>query len=304
MIAGIETGGTKIVCAVSRTNAPQEIVATRRFPTLSPTETIRSINDFLTEMDELEPLEALGIASFGPLNVSQTEDRYGWITGTPKTGWMNTDLLGRITASARLPTVVLSDVSGAALGEHRWGAGLGAHSLAYATFGTGVGVGIVLHGSVFHGNGYPELGHILVRRHPWDDFEGSCPFHGDCLEGLTAGPSVLARWNSDTSSLPDVVRPRAFTILGWYIAQVVATVAYTSGVDRVVIGGGVLKAPGLLDEARRQLPLVTGGPHAGHAIATDPFDFMVEPVLEDSGLLGALAAASDLAPARQTESAA
>ncbi len=301
MIAGIETGGTKVVCAVSRTGSPHEVIGMRRIPTGAPGETLRSVDAFFTEMADLEPIEALGVASFGPLNVSRDEDRFGWITGTSKPGWLNTDLLGRIDLASRVPTAVMSDVSGAALGEYRWGAGVGARSLAYATFGTGVGVGIVLRGTTLQGNGFPELGHLLVRRHPWDDFAGSCPFHGDCVEGLAAGPSVLARWGRDTSSMTGAVRERAFEILGWYVAQVVATVAYTTGVDRVVVGGGVLKAPGLLDEARRQLPRVTGGPHAGHAIAADPFDFMVAPALADSGLFGALSAARDLAPAKQTE---
>ena len=295
MIAGIETGGTKVICGIARVEAPTELVETRRFPTTSPDETIGRINDFLDEVQAIEPVEALGIASFGPVNVDPDRVRFGWITGTPKLGWADTPLLDRIRLASDVPTAVLSDVSGAALGEQRWGAGIGARNMAYATFGTGVGIGIVVDGRVLNGNGFPELGHLLVRRHPLDDFTGTCPFHGDCLEGLAAGPAVLGRWGVDASSLPRALQHGAFEILGFYIAQAVATVAYTVGIERMVIGGGVLKAPGLLDEARRQLPAVTGGPGAGHAISGDAADFIVPPALGDhSGLFGAIAAARDL----------
>ena len=295
MIAGIETGGTKVVCGVAHPDAPGVLIDVHRFPTSTPGETTREIDRFLLDLAVRHPLEAVGVATFGPVNVELDAPRYGWITGTTKPGWANTKLLERLTATTGRPTVLLSDVSGAALGEQRWGAGRGHRSVAYATFGTGVGVGVVSRGRLLHGNGFPELGHLLVRRHPLDDHPGGCPFHGDCVEGLAAGPSVVARWGRDSSSLPERLRAHAFEILGFYIAQTVAAVAYMTGVERVVLGGGVLKAPGLLDEARRQLPVVTGGAHAGHAIDADPFDLMVPPALGDlSGVLGAVAAAADL----------
>ena len=295
MIAGVETGGTKVVCGIVDPAFPSELVNSRRFPTTSPSETIAGIEAFLREADELHGIDALGVATFGPVNVEPDLPRYGWITGTGKPGWANTKLLERLGTASRVPTVLLSDVSGAALGEQRWGAGRDIPSVAYATFGTGVGVGVVVDGRVVHGNGYPEFGHLLVRRHPLDDYVGSCAFHGDCLEGLTAGPSVIARWGSNSSHLDPRHRQQAYEILGFYIAQTVAAAAYTTGVQRVVVGGGVLKADGLLDEARRQLLTVTGGPMAGHAITADPYDFMVAPALGDrSGVLGAAAAALTL----------
>lgn len=298
MIAGIETGGTKVVCALFDLPSSRVPVESRRFPTTTPAETIAAIEAFVEDAEAGHDVEALGIASFGPVNVERARARYGWITGTSKPGWANTRLLERLPAASRLPTALLSDVSGAALAEQRWGAGRDVDSVAYATFGTGVGVGVVIDGRVLHGNGSPELGHLLVRRHPLDDHVGGCPFHGDCLEGLAAGPAVLARWGVDSSGLPARIRQQAFEILGYYIAQTVAAVAFSTGVRRVVVGGGVLQAPGLLDEARRQLSVVTGGPMAGHAIAGDPFDFMVPPALgELSGVLGAAAAAQAVLPA-------
>jgi fructokinase len=300
MIAGVETGGTKVICGVARREAPDRILTTRRFPTTSPEETIGAVAAFLAAVAAEEPLEALGVATFGPVNVEPERPRYGWITGTPKAGWADTPLLDRIPAASAVPTVVLSDVSGAALGEQRFGAGAGVRSLAYATVGTGIGVGLVVAGRVLHGNGWPELGHLLVRRHPADPagFPGVCRFHGDCLEGLASGPAVLARWGADASSLPEHLRSEAFEVLGFYLAQAVATVGAAFGVERMVLGGGVLKAPGLLEEVRRQLPRVSGGPGAGHAAALDDPGLVVPPALGDlSGLSGALAAAADLLPA-------
>ena len=295
MLAGIETGGTKVACGVADRSAPTELIMTRRFATTTPGETIRQIVEFLDEADRSLGLDAVGIASFGPVNVDPTLPRYGWITGTSKPGWANTKLLDRVAAHFDRPLALVSDVSGAALGEQQWGAGRDVSSLGYATFGTGVGVGVVLDGRILHSNGAPEVGHLLVRRHPLDHFLGTCPFHGDCLEGLASGPAVLARWGTDSSHLPERMRQEAFEVIGFYIAQAVAAVAYATGVQRVVVGGGVLKADGLLDEARRQLAVVTGGPLAGHPIAADPWDFVVAPELGDrSGVLGAIALARTL----------
>ena len=294
MIAGVETGGTKVVCGVSAPERPTELLATRRIPTTTPDETLAAINAFLDETAGLGTIEALGVASFGPVNVEPDRPRYGWVTGTPKAGWVDTDVLGRIPLAASVPTAFLADVGAAALGEHRWGAGAGGRTTAYATVGTGIGAGLVVHGSLVHGNGYPELGHLLVRRHPLDRFAGSCPFHGDCLEGLASGPAVTARWGVDASSLPADLRQQAHEILGFYLAQLVATTAIAVGVERMVLGGGVLKAPGVLAETRRQVPLVTGGPGAGNAVPGDTEAFVVPPALgEFSGLLGAIAAADD-----------
>lgn len=292
MLAGIETGGTKVICGVAAEDRPQHLLQTRRIPTSTPDETAQAINAFLAEVDAVEPISALGVASFGPVNVEREHSRFGWVTGTPKPGWADTDLLGRIRLAGRVPTAMLSDVASAALGEQRWGAGAGCARVAYATFGTGVGVGLILEGRLLHGNGYPEMGHVLVRRHPLDPYAGSCRFHGDCLEGLASGPAVLGRWGSETSALGPEEREVAFEILGSYIAQLAATTAYAVGVERFVVGGGVLKAPGLLDAARKQLPLVTGGPGASHAASLDAPDFLAAPALGDhSGVLGAIAAA-------------
>lgn len=294
MIAGVETGGTKVVCAIANADAPGEPLEVLRFPTTTPHETLARIDAYLDEAARRRPLHALGIGSFGPVNVEPDRERYGSVTSTPKPGWADTDLLAAIPLAHRVPRVVLADVGAAALGEHRHGAGRGARTTAYATFGTGVGVGLAVQGRLVQGNGFPELGHLLVRRHPRDAFPGACPFHGDCLEGLASGPAVLARWGTDSSALPDGLRGEAYEILAFYIAQLVGVVRMTVGADRMVIGGGVLKAPGLLDEVRRHVPLLDRGYTLGDADAVAIARFVVPPELEDSGLVGALAAAADL----------
>lgn len=295
MIAGIETGGTKVICAVSREEEPERIIATVRIPTTTPTETMDAVNRFFDDASAEEPIRALGIASFGPVNVQPLRPRYGWITGTTKVGWQNTSLLDRVSLAGRVPTTVVSDVSGAAVGEHRWGAGVGRESVAYATFGTGVGVGIIMNGTLVAGNGYPEVGHVPVRRHPLDDFGGVCPFHGDCLEGLTSGPAIMARWGVNASRLAGRARVTGYEIIAYYIAQVTAQVTFALGIERFIIGGGVLGAPGLLDEVKKQLARVTGGPSAGHGMTADPIDFITAPALGgNAGVLGALALAEGL----------
>ncbi len=292
MIAAIETGGTKVVCGVVSENEPRTIIRPHRISTTTPTETISAINAYLDDVARSDEISALGVASFGPVNVERDRERYGWVTGTPKQSWADTDLLGQIQLAGTVPTAFLSDVASAALGEQTWGAGASSDRVAYATFGTGVGVGIIIGGEPLHGNGYPELGHVMVRRHPLDRLDGTCPFHGDCLEGLASGPAIMSRWGTDASSLPPREQRRAFAIQGYYIAQLATVTAYATGVEKFIVGGGVLKADGLLEAAREQLAAVSGGPGGSHAASLDRPDFLGAPELgENSGLLGAVAAA-------------
>ncbi|WP_375389889.1 ROK family protein [uncultured Amnibacterium sp.] len=296
MIAGIETGGTKVVCAAAAASAPERPLVTRRFPTTGPDETIGRIRDFLAEVTADEPLQALGVASFGPVDAAHGSPRFGYVTTTPKPGWADVDLLGRVTPQG-VPAAFVNDVVGAAVGELRYGAGQGLSSLAYATIGTGVGVGMVVDGRPIGGDGWPEVGHLLVRRHPADRFAGNCPFHGDCLEGLAAGPAIKARWGVDASSFPPEVHDEAFAVLASYIAQMAYTVALTVGAERVVLGGGVMLAPGLLDATRAALAAISGGYGPATLATADPKDVLVPPGIEDSpGVVGALALAADLLP--------
>jgi fructokinase len=294
MIAGIETGGTKVVCAAARADAPDRPLMTRRFPTTTPDETIGRIHDFLAEAAADEPVEAIGVASFGPVDAKPGSPRFGYVTTTPKPGWADVDLLGRLNPDG-LPAAFVSDVLGAAVGELRYGVGRDVDSLGYATIGTGIGVGVVIDGAPLGGDGWPEWGHLLVRRHADDDFDGVCPFHGDCLEGLAAGPAVEARWGEDASSFSDDVRPARIAVLASYIAQMAYTVALTTGAERIVLGGGVMHSPGLLDATRAALPAFARGYGPASLTTGRPEDVLVRPGIEDSpGVVGALALAADL----------
>ncbi|MHB1173075.1 MAG: ROK family protein [Lacisediminihabitans sp.] len=292
MIAGIETGGTKVICATAHEDSPDKLINVLRMTTTTPSETIGRINDYLIEASAIGELTGIGVASFGPLNVDPASDRYGWITSTTKPGWQDTNLLEMILPSLTVPTELVTDVSGAALGEFRWGVGRGHNSMAYMTFGTGVGAGLIVNAELIAGDGYPEIAHIMVRRHPSDSFVGVCPFHGDCLEGLASGPAVLARWGADASSLPVDVTRVAHEIIAFYIAQLASLLGYTLGIEKIVLGGGVSKAPGLIELVGWQLREITGGEHFLSGSTQAAFDYVVAPELADySGVHGALSIA-------------
>lgn len=298
MIVGIESGGTKTLCAIADRSDPTNPLRLERIPTTTPDETFARISAVITETLGDDRPSAVGIASFGPLNTDRKDEHYGWITGTTKPGWAFTDVLRPLGVDT-LPHRLVTDVSGSAVGEATWGAGVGAERVAYATIGTGIGVGFVAGSEILGGDGYPEMGNILVRRHPRDDFEGVCPYHGDCVEGLASGPAVRARWGSSGSELSPADRAAMTEIIGYYVAQLLSVVTYTLGPDRIVLGGGVLHTPDLLDAVRWQFDRIIGGPGAGHNVTQDSSEFIVSPALgERSGVLGALALALQVAPIR------
>jgi fructokinase len=301
---GIEAGGTKFVCAVG--TGPDDIRRRTVIPTTGPDETLARVIEFFAgergsggerSGDERSgsgerdggPIAALGIASFGPLDLTPTSPSYGHITTTPKPGWAGTDLVGSIRRRLDVPVALDTDVNGAAYGEYRWGAGRGLHSSAYLTVGTGIGGGAVVDGRPLRGMVHPEMGHLHVQRHPEDDFAGSCPFHRDCLEGLASGPAIRARTGRPPEDL-GAQRARVVALESWYLAQLVTTVIYVLSPQRVVLGGGVLRLPGLLDAVRTRTVERLAGAIAGAAVTDDIAGYLVPPALGgSSGVLGAIA---------------
>ncbi|MBN2501931.1 MAG: ROK family protein, partial [Anaerolineales bacterium] len=175
---GIEGGGTKFVCAIA--NDAGEILELTNFPTTTPAETIDKAIAFFEEYQAEEPLQAIGVSTFGPVDLDQASSTYGYITTTPKPGWANTDVVGEIKRAFNLPVGFDTDVNGAALAEYRWGAARGLHTFVYLTIGTGIGGGGMVNGQLIHGMIHPEMGHMLMRRDPEKDpYEGFCPYHGD-----------------------------------------------------------------------------------------------------------------------------
>ena len=241
MLAGIEAGGTKFVLAVGP--SPDRIIARHTIPTRTPAETLAEAAEWLAGRGGVS---ALGIGSFGPVELDRRSPKWGFITNTPKPGWADCDIAGWMGQTLGVPVGFDTDVNAAALAEHA-AAGGGTGGLAYLTIGTGIGGGLVVDGKPVHGIAHPEMGHIYPRRHPLDtDFAGICPAHGDCLEGLACGPAIIARWGKSLSELP--ADHPGHTIIADYIAQACHTLFASLAVEEVVIGGGVAQTPGLVEK--------------------------------------------------------
>ena len=241
LIAGIELGGTKGVALIARGS---DIIDQLRVPTTRPAETLGILSDWLKEQHEKMPFAALGIASFGPLCLDRTSPDYGFITQTPKAGWSNSNVIGAFSSWFNGAIEFDTDVNGAALAEERWGAAQGCAVHIYLTIGTGVGGGVVVNGAPVHGAVHSEMGHVRVRRVAGDAFEGICPFHGDCLEGLVSGPALAARTGMAGTSLTS--DHPIWHKVAEEIAELMATLILTVSPQRIVIGGGVGMGQGAL----------------------------------------------------------
>ena len=236
LYGAIEAGGTKMVCMVA--GGPDQIIAETRFPTTTPAETIDKMVAFFSEQMKSHPLQALGIGSFGPLDLDPTSVTYGYITTTPKPGWQQTDLISRLKETLKLPVIIDTDVNAAALGEYTWGAGKGKDPFIYYTIGTGIGMGVRANGRLVHGLTHPEGGHMVMKRDPQrDPFEGFCPYHGDCFEGLASGPAMNKRWGQKAEIIP--AKHPAWALEAHYIAQSVSNMVLTLSPQCIVLGGGV-----------------------------------------------------------------
>ena len=193
MYGGVEAGGTKFVCVIG--TGPEDIVATTRLAVTDPAETIGAAIDFFRRaIDAGTRLDAIGLGSFGPVELRRGHRQYGSITTTPKAGWSDTPLVEPFAAEFGVPVGFDTDVNAAALAEGRWGAARGLRSFVYLTLGTGIGGGAVVDGQILRGLVHAEMGHVAVPRHRSDAFDGICPFHGDCLEGMASGPAIAARF--------------------------------------------------------------------------------------------------------------
>jgi len=240
MLGAIEAGGTKFVLAVGP--SPDRITARHTIPTGDPATTLAEAADWLAGQGAIT---ALGIGSFGPVDLDPRSPRWGFITNTPKPGWADCDIAGYLGQALGVPVGFDTDVNAAALAEYTV-SDAGSGSLAYLTIGTGIGGGLVIGGKPVHGIAHPEMGHIYPRRHPDDiAFAGICPQHGDCLEGLASGPAIIARWGVSLSQLP--ADHPGHAIIADYIAQACHTLFASLAVGEVVIGGGVANTPGLIE---------------------------------------------------------
>ena len=288
LYGGIEAGGTKFVCAVGE--GPEAIGAEIEFSTTDPDETIERAVQFFT--DHGEPIVALGIGSFGPVDPDRGSPTYGTITTTPKPGWQDVDLRGRIESALGVPVAFDTDVNAAALGEHHWGAAQDVETFVYMTVGTGIGGGAMVEGRLLHGLVHPEMGHFRIPHDlERDPFEGTCPFHGDCLEGLAAGPAIEARWGVRGENLPE--DHPAWPLEGHYLALGLMAIVGVLSPERIILGGGVMERRFLFPMIRSELQSLLNGYIQSPAITEEIHTMVVPPGLGDrAGVLGAIALAA------------
>lgn len=291
MLGGIEAGGTKFICGVG---AGPDDLQTAQFPTTSPEATLQEVIGFFRQ----HSVTALGIASFGPVDLDISSPSYGRITSTPKAGWVNCDLVGEIKKAVRVPIGFDTDVNGAVLGEARWGAARGLDDAVYITIGTGVGGGALVGGRVIHGLVHPEMGHLQIPHDPRDPFRGICPFHADCFEGLASGPALEKRWGRPARDLPP--DHPAWLLEAHYIALALMNLTVTLSPRRFLLGGGVMQQPHLFTLVRRELSALLKG-YVRHRDILNGMDEYIQPpqLGAHAGVLGAMVLA-ELANKDQT----
>jgi fructokinase len=290
LYAGIEAGGTKFVCALA--SGPDDVRARISLPTTTPEETLgKAIGFFKTH----EPFTSMGIGTFGPCDLNPASPTYGHITSTPKSGWTDVNLLGIFRQAFAVPIGFDTDVNVAALGEAKWGAGQGMDMVIYLTIGTGIGGGGVLNGEMMHGLIHPEMGHIrLPRVSNTDEFEGICPYHGDCLQGLASGPAIEARWGKSAAELPP--DHPAWKIEARYLALGVSNFIFVLSPHRIIMGGGVMHQKQLFPLIRVEVKRLLNGYIQSPMILERIDEYIVPPGLGDrSGILGAIALAKHTA---------
>ena len=284
MYGSIEAGGTKFVCAIG--DEEMTIIERVSFPTTTPDETMALVIDFFKKYED--QLVGIGIGSFGPIDIHRDSATYGYITSTPKLAWQNFDFVGTMKQAFNLPIAWTTDVNAAAYGEYVFGKGKGLSSVVYYTIGTGVGGGALQDGRFVEGFSHPEMGHMLVVPHPDDSFKGSCPFHGNCLEGMAAGPAIEKRLGKKGQDLSE--DEPFWNIEAEYIAQCAYNTTLMLSPDVIIFGGGVMKQRHMVEKVHQAFERLVNGYVKTPAVA----DYIVTPNLEDNaGTLGCLALARD-----------
>lgn len=290
LVGAVEAGGSKIICLIA--SSPDDIRAQTEIPTRTPDETIQDVLNFFREHSTLHgPIQKLGLASFGPIDLNPVSKRWGYITDTPKPNWSNTNFAGALAEKLDIPVAFDTDVNGAALAEGLWGAAQGVSDYAYITVGTGIGGGIVSSGQIAHGAMHPEIGHIgIPHDEAQDPFAGSCPFHGNCLEGLASGAAMAMRWKQSAHTIPN--DHPAWPLEADYLSALAANLIFTLSLKRILFGGGVMKRTHLFKLIREKTKIRLGG-----YLSQRPYNGTLDDVIQPPGLgtqagpLGALALA-------------
>lgn len=236
----VEAGGTKFICAVGNEN--NEIIISEAIPTTTYEETIKKVIVFF----EKNRVDALAIGSFGPVDLDISSEQYGCILNTPKQGWTNVNIVLPIQKALNIPIFFTTDVNSSAYGEMYLNE---CNNLVYYTIGTGIGGSAIQNGVFIGGIGHPEMGHQLIKKHPLDvNFNGVCPLHGDCLEGLASGPSIEARTGKKGQELE--TNSTVWDIQAYYIAQAILNTTLVIRPELVIVGGGVMSQHHMLDRIK------------------------------------------------------
>ncbi len=280
-LGGLEMGGTKMVCAVG--NEKGEVLDRCVIETVDVEKTLSEVAKYFAD----KQIDALGIGSFGPIELNRKSDRYGYITSTPKPGWANTDVIGHFRF-LNVPIGFDTDVNAACLGEVAFGAGRGLKNVIYGTVGTGIGFGVYLEGNLLHGLMHPETGHMLVARQEIDkDFKGTCPYHDNCLETFASGPAIEKRWGRKGQELYD--RKEVWQLEAVYLGQAMANCIMCYSPERIILGGGVMHVPGLIEMVRQETLEALNGYIQKDEILKGIDEYIVLPELnDDAGIVGAM----------------
>lgn len=280
ILGALEAGGTKMVCAIG--NEKGEIFEQISIPTRTPETTVPEMIDYFRE----KKVEALGIGCFGPIDPNRSSGTYGYITSTPKLAWADYNMVGAFEEALGCPVGFDTDVNGSVLGEVTFGQAKGKSCVIYITIGTGVGAGIYIEGKLLHGMLHPEAGHVLIQKRSSDTFEGKCPYHKNCLEGLAAGPAIKERWGQDAVQLKN--RMEVWDLEAYYIAQALTGYILTLSPQLIILGGGVMHQEQLFPLIRSHVKEMLNGYIKTRELADLEHYIVPASLHDDQGIMGCL----------------
>ncbi len=282
VIAAVEAGGTKFNCGLGDENG--NIIEQISIPTTTPEETMKKVVEYFKG----KKFDVMGVGSFGPIDPVKGSETYGYITKTPKPYWSDYNMIGELKKNFDVPMEFDTDVNGAALAESWWGAGKGLKNVMYITVGTGIGAGATVDGKMLQGLTHPEMGHIFVKRHPEDNFKGRCSFHGDCLEGMAAGPAIEERWGKKGFELAEDTK--VWEMEAYYLSQAIVDYILILSPEKIIIGGGVMKQKQLFPLIHKNVKEMLNGYVHKKEILEDIENYIIYPGLGDfAGFIGSFA---------------
>lgn len=279
-LGALEAGGTKMVCAIG--DETGRIFEQVSIPTQTPDVTMPKLIEYFKERG----VEALGVACFGPIELDRNSPQYGCITSTPKLAWRNYNIVGGLADALQCPIGFDTDVNGSVLGEVTFGQAKGKNCVIYLTIGTGVGGGIYIDGRLLHGMVHPEAGHVLIRKRSDDTYEGKCPYHKTCLEGMAAGPAIEERWGRKAAELAD--RTEVWDLEADYIAQALTGYILTLSPEMIIIGGGVMHQEQLFPLIRQKVTQLLGGYVQAEELEDMERYIVPASLHDDQGIMGCL----------------